>query len=541
MKARDLFLQGSVVILVLSMIIWSRLNLEHFQPILEDSLLFFQLIVAGTTIALLRNVVGVKTFGVFGPAIVALGLVKPGLFYGLILYVDIFLVAMLISLLLHRVNLTSSHRMAIVLTVTAMTITVLELMGETFHIPLLELTIFFPILITSWLADRYVMQVTEVDWIEPSKKLAGTIFVIGISFLVMMWRPFILFIALNPETWGLIIVLNILVALFINLRLMDYVRFRPAILKLGSGKGILGLSKRNRDYVSRYNPRNLFPHIRKDRLKRTLHQMDIPAPATYCIVERKRELSCAEVVMRSVDNFVIKPSSGFGGEGILVVTRDAKGVFHAKGDTYSVEQIKRHITKILDGQYSTDWSDVALIEQKVETHRTLEGYYSDGVPDIRVIVFEGFPVMSMIRLPTKESGGSANMHKGAIGMGLKISNGRGMNPFWRGHGGNISAHPDTGSDLTKLKISGWKDILEVASKAQAASRMGYVGVDIVLDRGGPMVLEVNKRPGLEIQNTNLDGLLRRLRFIEERMQDVQFLPVAKKVELSMEWDGRGWK
>jgi alpha-L-glutamate ligase-like protein len=541
MKGKEIFLHGSVSIIIIAMIIWARVNLPFFKPILEDSQLFFQLIVAGTVIAILRNVVGIKTFGVFGPAIVALGIVKPGLFYGLILYVDIFLVAMVVSLLLHRVNLSSSHRMAIILTVTAMTITILELMGETFHITILELTIFFPVLITSWLADRYVMQVTEVDWIEPSKKLLGTIVVIAISFFIMTWAPFIRMISLTPEFWGLIIILNIVIALKVNLRLMEYIRFLPLKRATGSYKGVMGLGRRNRDYVSKYNPRNLFPHIRKDRIKRTLHQLDIPTPETYCIVKTKKELPCAEAVMKDQKGFVIKPTSGFGGEGILVIRKDPEGNMIVKGREWSVESVKRHITKILDGQYSTEWTDVALIEQMVLTHRDLEGYYSSGVPDIRVIVFEGFPVMSMIRLPTKESAGAANMHKGAIGMGLRVSDGKAINPFWRGHGGKVSKHPDTGKELTTLKLTDWDGLLKVAARAQAASRLGYVGVDIVLDISGPMVLEVNKRPGLEIQNTNLAGLLQRVQYIEDRMMDVQFLSQSEKIKIAKRWDREGWR
>jgi predicted ATP-grasp superfamily ATP-dependent carboligase len=71
--------------------------------------------------------------------------------------------------------------------------------------------------------------------------------------------------------------------------------------------------------------------------------------------------------------------------------------------------------------------------------------------------------------------------------------------------------------------------------------LGYVGVDIVLDVSGPMVLEVNKRPGLEIQNTNLAGLLQRLKYIEDRMMDVQFLSQKEQIRLAQRWDREGWK
>jgi hypothetical protein len=46
-----------------------------------------------------------------------------------------------------------------------------------------------------------------------------------------------------------------------------------------------------------------------------------------------------------------------------------------------------------------------------------------GIPDIRVIVFNHVPVMAMLRLPTKESDGKANLQHGALGLGIDLSNG----------------------------------------------------------------------------------------------------------------------
>jgi alpha-L-glutamate ligase-like protein len=541
LDAKDWLWTSILAVLVMIEISWVRLNIDFFGPVLEGSLLFFEIIIAATLIAFLRNVVGLKTYGVFGPAIIALGLRQTGPTLGLALYLDIFLVVMLTSMVLHRLNISSSHRVAVVITVSAMTITMLELLGESFHISILEASIFFPILITSWLGDRFVMQVRETDWIEPSKRLFGTVLAIILSFGLMSLSGLVRFVALNPESWAVIILINIFIGLKVNFRLMEYIRFRPVIRSLGGSGKVLSLNKRNRDYVARYNQRNLYPHIRKDRMKKTFHQLDIPTPETYCIIETKKEIACAEEVMRSRDSFVIKPSSGFGGEGIMVVDKNANGDLISKGKKHTIADLKRHIAQILDGQFSTDWSDVAIIEQKVVNSDVLDGFYSKGVPDIRVIVFEGFPIMAMSRLPTVESGGAANMHKGAVGMGLSIAEGRGKTGFWRGHGGTTDKHPDTGKELSKLLIPDWKKVLEIASHAQAASRLGYVGVDIVLDRTGPMVLEVNKRPGLEIQNTNLAGLLERIQFVEKRLPEVRFLQIRKKVLLSQKWDSEGWK
>lgn len=524
-------------------VVWVRINIQILEPILIASTLFFQLIIAVTIIAFLRNIIGIKTFGVFGPTIIAFGIIPLGLIWGLSIYIDIFIVAMLTSLTLFPLGIPSSYRVAVIIAVTIIAITIFELLGELYHVHVLEGAVLFPVLITSWLADRFVVQVKEIDWVEPSKRLLGTFIVVIIAFLIMGYKAFVEIIALNPELWIVIIVINITLALKFNYRISEHFRFKPVMEAGGEKKDVLGLLKRNRDIIFRYNPRNMFPHTSKDKMKITMHQLGIPTPKTYALIQGKKDMELAESVMKREPTFVIKPARGLGGEGILVVEKNPKALdtFLAKGREYSINDLKNNISQILDGQYSSGWSDVAIMEEKVITHPSLDKFYSKGVPDIRIIVFSGFPIMAMTRLPTLESQGAANLHKGAIGMGLTISEGQGMNPFWRGHGGKVQKHPDTGYFLTDLKIQNWPELLKIAVMAQAASRLGYVGVDIVLDEKGPMVLEVNKRPGLEIQNTNLAGLLTRIEFVERNLQEHGFKSVSERVELSRKWDREGWQ
>src|SRR5690606_28440359 len=57
----------------------------------------------------------------------------------------------------------------------------------------------------------------------------------------------------------------------------------------------------------------------------------------------------------------------------------------------------------------------------------------------------------------------------------------------------------------------WDVILDISSRCYELTGLGYIGVDIVLDRDlGPLVLELNARPGLAIQIANGQGLARRL-------------------------------
>lgn len=546
MKKTDFILLTIFTAITITLIIWVRYNFSLLRPLLELVTIPFRIILGVSIIAVLRNIVGIRTFGVFGPVIIALGLSmgNAGLIWGLALYIDVFIFAMFVTLVLYPLAMEESHRVAIVITTTVITITVMELFGEIFRMEVLESTLLFPILITSWLADRFVIQVKEIDWVEPSKQLLGTFLVIIITYFVISIKPLIAFIALNPETWAIIILMNVILAMKVGFRLSEYIRFKPIMRRGITSSDILGMNERNLEYIFKYNPVNLFPNITKDKMKLAFHQLSIPTPETFGIIQEKKDINFAENIMKTNRSFVIKPANGFGGEGILVVEKkykNGKEIYMAKGLEYDIEDLKNHIALILDGQYSSEWGDVAIIEERVETDTSLSNFYWGGVPDIRIIVFEGFPVMAMTRLPTKESEGLANIHKGAIGMGLSIAEGKGIEPYWRSHGGIIERHPDTNALLTDMKINNWPLYLEIACLAQAASRLGYAGVDIVPTTKGHMVLEVNKRPGLEIQNTNLAGLLKRLEFIEKRLPENRFKPVQERVRLSQEWDKRGWE
>lgn len=523
-------------------VVWTRQNLVHMQPILAASTLFFELIIGALFIVIMRNVVGVKTYGVFGPVVVALGLKTSGLLTGVPLYIDLFIVGMLVSMIIHPLALPGSFRVAVVQTIIAITLTVFELVGEVYHLTTFEMAIFFPVIVLSWLADRYVAQVVETGWVEPTKQLLGTIFVVITAQMLIIQDSIVNFVALNPETWLVGLIVLILIARSTGMRLSEYIRFKFVTQKDGR-KGVLGIDKRNRHFVARYNPWTLFSFTSKDAMKRTLMQLEIPTPTTYSIISERHELKMVRKVAEEHQEFVIKPSNGFGGEGIIVLGGKHEGkvpVFQARGKDWSVKDLERHVLSILDGQYSGGNKDVAILERRIVPDKRLERFCYDGLPDIRVIILEGFPVMAMSRLPTKISDGAANLHKGAIGLGLSLQDGSALQAVWKGR--VIEHHPDTGADLSEFIVPHWDDVLRLSMQAQAASRLGYVGADIVMDEEfGPMILEVNKRPGLGIQNTNQAGLLRRLTFMEANMLEHKFKTMDDRIDVMKNWDARGWK
>lgn len=295
--------------------------------------------------------------------------------------------------------------------------------------------------------------------------------------------------------------------------------------------GLLGMNQRNGDYISRYNPRRFYPLV-DDKLltKQLAMNSGIAAPKLYAVIEIERQIANLERFLADYDEFVIKPAHGSGGEGILIIKGRVKDMFRKlNGLLLTKNEIGHHISNILSGMYSLGGQpDKALIEYRVEFSPAFEQVSYQGVPDIRTIVFRGIPVMAMIRLPTRLSDGKANLHQGAIGVGINLSTGLTGKGVWQG--AVISHHPDTGYPIENLEIPCWHQIMELASKCQALVSLGYIGVDIVLDANlGPLMLEINARPGLAIQIANQQGLLSILQQVEKIKQ----LPVLVKDKVQL--------
>ncbi|EAT17240.1 alpha-L-glutamate ligase-like protein [Desulfuromonas acetoxidans] len=281
--------------------------------------------------------------------------------------------------------------------------------------------------------------------------------------------------------------------------------------------GILGMNARNIEFIGRYNQRKLYPLVDdKLKTKKLAQRFDIPAPKLHFVIREQHRLRNAENLFRKLDGFAIKPAKGSGGKGILVIKTQEQGRFvTTSGVRLGLTDIKRHISNILAGLYSLAGTpDVAIVEELVEFSDMFTGFSHQGVPDIRIIVFQGYPVMAMLRLATQRSDGKANLHQGAIGVGLDIATGTSLDAVLFSL--PLEVHPDTGRILSEIDIPGWQEILYLAARCHDMTGLGYIGTDIVLDSDNrPLLLELNARPGLSIQVANGQGLLPRLRHIEK--------------------------
>jgi alpha-L-glutamate ligase-like protein len=289
--------------------------------------------------------------------------------------------------------------------------------------------------------------------------------------------------------------------------------------------GILGINNRVGRYILRHNKRKNYPLVDDKVLTaQRAAAWGIAMPENYLVVQNYGSLKNLHLKLQNYNSFVIKPARGSQGNGIIVIKEVIKEEINGEvrilcrrsnDKLMEIEEVKHHISGILSGLYSlAGQSDTAIIQEKIDKHPIFNDYSFGGIPDIRVIVFEGFPVMSMVRLPTRSSDGRANLHQGAIGAGLNLSNGFTNNAVIRNQ--VIDEHPDTGFKISGLKLPFWREILELAAHCYDMVELGYLGADIVLTPDkGPILLELNARPGLGIQIANLDGLVPRLEKIRE--------------------------
>jgi alpha-L-glutamate ligase-like protein len=284
--------------------------------------------------------------------------------------------------------------------------------------------------------------------------------------------------------------------------------------------GVLGLNERNADFIMRFNPRSLYPRVDDKTLTKDLAvAAGMAVPDLYGVIVHQAEVKNFAAIVGDRDSFVVKPAQGSGGDGILVVTgrsaRKRDSYRLSSGVLISEGEIRHHISNIVGGQYSLSGNrDKALIEYCVRFDPTFAEVSYQGVPDIRVIVYRGYPVMTMVRLPTRASDGKANLHQGAVGAGVDMSTGETLQGVLNDV--LVDEHPDTGVLVAGLKIPQWNFILESSARGYEVTGLGYLGVDMVIDaERGPLILEMNARPGLNIQIANCTGLSNRIARIEE--------------------------
>jgi alpha-L-glutamate ligase-like protein len=282
--------------------------------------------------------------------------------------------------------------------------------------------------------------------------------------------------------------------------------------------GVLGINRRNADFIMRLNPRKRYPVVDNKLLTKELAiEHGVPVPELYGVIRTPHEVRELPDIVADRSDFVLKPAHGSQGDGIIVIVSRRQDRYRtSSGRLIDWQDLEHHLTNALSGQFSLGGlPDHVMVEYRVRFDPVFENVSYEGVPDLRIIDYKGYPVMSMVRLPTRQSDGKANLHQGAVGSGICIARGVTL-PAVGPANQIVDEHPDTGFQISGISIPHWDRILLMAARCYELTGLGYLGADVVLDADrGPLLLELNARPGLNIQIANQEGVLKRLTEIDE--------------------------
>lgn len=306
--------------------------------------------------------------------------------------------------------------------------------------------------------------------------------------------------------------------------------------------GVMGLNRRNADYIMALNPRQNYPIVDDKLLTKALAiRHGVPVPELFGVIATPHEIRTLTTIVADRNDFVLKPTHGSQGDGILVIVDRRKGRYRtSSGRLLDWGELEHHLTNALSGQFSlSGLPDSVMVEYRVRFDPIFDDVSYQGVPDLRIIVYQGFPLMCMVRLPTRQSDGKANLHQGAVGAGVNIATGLTLPAVGVGNV-LVDEHPDTGATISGRTIPHWDNILDMAARCYELTALGYLGVDIVLDADrGPLLLELNARPGLNVQIANQDGLRRRIKMMDPLVE--QSLSPEARVAIARDFARRGYQ
>ncbi len=182
-----------------------------------------------TVVAVMKQVFGLATLGVYTPSILALSFIALDLYYGLLILIAILFIGTLTRLLLRRYRLLYIPRMSIVLTIVSLTILFLLLLGSLFNISDIVGIAVFPMLIMSTMVEKF-LSIQSDKGLRSALTLVGeAVLVAVLCYYVAEWDTLKVVVMGHPEVIFLFLLVNIFLARWGGLRLMEYFRFREII------------------------------------------------------------------------------------------------------------------------------------------------------------------------------------------------------------------------------------------------------------------------------------------------------------------------
>ncbi len=194
----------------------------------QTVLLLLMLPVIATILSFLKQVVGVVTYGLFVPSIIALSFLALGWWVGLLFLLFIVAAGSVSRFLVRRLHILFIPKVAIIITLVSLFVLVLLAVNVAFGVAASRDTVFV-LLIMSTLSESFLSAKAEQGWTSAFTGILQTGGAALLCVFIVQWSWFQTLILAYPELLLLTILANVLVGRYTGLRLSEYIRFRAVL------------------------------------------------------------------------------------------------------------------------------------------------------------------------------------------------------------------------------------------------------------------------------------------------------------------------
>lgn len=198
---------------------------------METVVLLLILPIIATLIAIFRQVIGIKAFGIYTPSIIIFAFLAIGLKYGVTIFVSVILVGMLVRYILKKIRILYLPRVAITVSIVALAILGILVFGGSQQRTGLAAVSIFPLLIMITIVEKFVAAQIEKGNRTAFVLAMETLAISLVGYFVAKWSVLVDLIIAHPWVILLTVPINIALGKWTGLRLSEYFRFREIIKK----------------------------------------------------------------------------------------------------------------------------------------------------------------------------------------------------------------------------------------------------------------------------------------------------------------------
>jgi len=175
---------------------------------------------------LLRNLVGVKTYGTFMPVLIALSFRDTQLVSGLVLFTGIVVLGLLIRFYLERLKLLLVPRLAAVVITVILLMALVSIASHRMDLEVGLSVALFPMVILAMTIERMSIIWEELGASDAIKQGVGSLAVAAVCYLLMFHPQIEHLVFVFPELLLIVLGVNLLLGRYTGYRLTELMRFR---------------------------------------------------------------------------------------------------------------------------------------------------------------------------------------------------------------------------------------------------------------------------------------------------------------------------